>query len=313
MRKKSESVVKAGLLKTERLSACPLCGFSNIIRDIRGNDYETAIGAFDIYTCGKCGITFTNPRIAADDLDKLYALRMTADFPKTRGFANYLRAFAISRSLKFVKRFVPGNQLCVLDYGCGEGTFSVEIAKKNWVLKLVSCDFHEKAPLSILRTNSIRYISYSKFLENDSLYDLVFCRHVLEHLREPKLFLENIKLKIKPGGFLVVEAPNYDSVWKKIFGKYFQPLYVPRHLFHFTKKTMVDILSEFSIKKISFIHTPIMGKSISYLTGISMDNISLGGLLLFPIQITVDFLCGKSTALLFIAQKIDEEERPCTY
>jgi hypothetical protein len=52
---------------------------------------------------------------------------------------------------------------------------------------------------------------------------------------------------------------------------------------------------------------------ISYLTGISMDNIFLGGLLLFPIQITADFLCWKSTALLFIAKKVDEEERPRTY
>ena len=307
MRKKSDSVGKGGLLKTERLFACPLCGSPNIVRTIQGNDFETGIGAFEIYFCKKCGITFTNPRIASDDLDKLYALRMTADFPKTRGFAHYLRVLFISRSLEFVKRLVPGNRLCVLDYGCGDGTFSVEIAKKNWVSKLVSCDFHEKAPLSILQANSIQYISYSKFLENDSMYDLVFCRHVLEHLRDPKLFMENIKLKIKPGGFLVIETPNFDSVWKKIFGKYFQPLYVPRHLFHFTKKTMSAFLHEFSIKRISFVHTPIMGKSISYLTGISMDNISLGGLLLFPIQIMVDFLCGKSTALLFIVQKIDEE------
>jgi SAM-dependent methyltransferase len=45
----------------------------------------------------------------------------------------------------------------------------------------------------------------------DAHFDLIWCSHVIEHLRKPLEFLEECKRVLKPGGHLILRTPNIRS------------------------------------------------------------------------------------------------------
>jgi SAM-dependent methyltransferase len=66
-------------------------------------------------------------------------------------------------------------------------------------------------------------------------FDLIWCSHVIEHLREPLEFLEECKRVLKPGGHLILRTPDIQkfkfSFWRD-----------PTHVSPFTKTSLEKIL-----------------------------------------------------------------------
>jgi hypothetical protein len=117
--------------------------------------------------------------------------------------------------------------------------------------------------------------------------------------------LGQLKQKLNISGYLIIEVPNFNSVWRKIFGQYFSGLYVPRHLFHFDVETLRNTLEklDFRIDSVKLAHLPLLPASFSYLTGLPLKNLGISGIILFPMQIVVDQLFRSSTILIAVAQK----------
>ena len=61
-------------------------------------------------------------------------------------------------------------------------------------------------------------------------YDVVTLWHVIEHLPDPWKVLEAISIKLNPGGFLVLAAPNPDSFQFFLLRRYWPHVDAPRHL-----------------------------------------------------------------------------------
>lgn len=93
----------------------------------------------------------------------------------------------------------------VLDVGAGEGVHAELLASKG---KMVTCiDYGEsvyfkkkKSPVSVIVADFCEYKFYQQ-------YDCVWCSHVLEHQRNPGLFLEKVYSVLKEGGVLAVTVP----------------------------------------------------------------------------------------------------------
>jgi len=73
-------------------------------------------------------------------------------------------------------------------------------------------------------------------------YDLVTLWDVLEHLYQPLDSLRRVHSLLKPGGVLIVNVPNLDSVESKLLGRHWGHLDIPRHLWHFTPSTLRRML-----------------------------------------------------------------------
>jgi 2-polyprenyl-3-methyl-5-hydroxy-6-metoxy-1,4-benzoquinol methylase len=82
-------------------------------------------------------------------------------------------------------------------------------------------------------------------------FDVVLLLHVIEHLNDPFTALHQISDLIRPGGFLVLETPRYDTPSFR-FLKGRERSVIPEHLHYFTRQSMLTMCRDagFSARKV---------------------------------------------------------------
>ena len=289
-------------IQTEPVSGCPVCGSTEFETEISSRDFESSTGRFCVERCLQCAMRFTNPRPTAQSHFDLYRSRQSADYVKSQGITDYLRALALRR---WISTIVAHSGHCdpVLDYGCGDGFFSRQLARCGRLSNIAAVDLHDLPPAALENQHAVRYLSFEQLQKENGQYQLVFCRHVIEHLSDPSLLLGQLERLLMPGGTLVVEVPNFDSVWRKIFGPYYFGLYLPRHLLHFDGHSLCKLFGRYRQVRLYHTHTPVVGQSLGYLSGTSVGNLGLIGLSLYPLQVLVDRIARSSSVLSLVLRK----------
>jgi len=72
-------------------------------------------------------------------------------------------------------------------------------------------------------------------------YDVISMWHVLEHVSDINQRIGDIYRLLKPGGYFIAALPNPQSWDAKHYRKYWAAWDVPRHLFHFSEKNIVQL------------------------------------------------------------------------
>ena len=73
---------------------------------------------------------------------------------------------------------------------------------------------------------------------NSETFEWITFWESLEHHANPTEALERAYDLLKPGGYCCIEVPNFGAFWRMVFGRYWLPLLMPQHLFHFTKQSL---------------------------------------------------------------------------
>ncbi len=161
--------------------------------------------------CTNCGYIFTEPNdgLKLDIYDSgHYEIRGFKLVPFLINLPDYLYFIAI---LKF--RGLKNNSL-ILDFGCGKGFFL-------YLLKLLGYKNLYGLETSKPRAEFSRRLTgliisedfYSSGKIIDKKYDLISLIHVLEHIPDPFLFLDNLILGgVENGGCVLIEVPNIKSI-----------------------------------------------------------------------------------------------------
>ncbi len=128
-----------------------------------------------------------------------------------------------------------------LDVGCGRGHFLAAMRRRGWSVHGVepSPQAAERAREEYglpIQTGALRDVSRS--VE----FDVVTLWHVLEHVADPVEFLGDVWRVLRPGGLVVIETPNVDSVDRRLFGRHWMGWDPPRHLHLFGPRTLAAIL-----------------------------------------------------------------------
>ncbi|MCK5782247.1 MAG: class I SAM-dependent methyltransferase [Flavobacteriales bacterium] len=140
----------------------------------------------------------------------------------------------------------------ILDIGCGAGDFLNFCKTKGWSVSGVEPS--EKAreiSESKLGIKINSDLSLNHFA--DSSFDVVTMWHVLEHRYDIMETMSELKRIVKPGGLIVIALPNYKSYDAKYYKKFWAAYDVPRHLFHFSRKT-IEIIFKKNELELSKIH-----------------------------------------------------------
>lgn len=90
-------------------------------------------------------------------------------------------------------------------------------------------------------------------------FDLAVLYHVFEHFRDPRSELRQLRGLVRPGGVLVLETPDVETIWFRLLGERWRQI-IPDHLFFFSPATLGRLLQEEGWTVLSCRH---VGKSMS--------------------------------------------------
>jgi len=143
-----------------------------------------------------------------------------------------------------ISHLAPPNSR-VLEIGCGAG--GIVSAFTNNGYNTSGIDFDERfLEFGRQRRLDLRGDTLEEWSEN---VDVVVLSHVLEHLTNPRDFLEKIHGILKEQGLLVIEVPNVYSIGRT-YGGSFRTYIQFAHVFHFDRWSLDKILGASGFKRI---------------------------------------------------------------
>lgn len=136
----------------------------------------------------------------------------------------------------------------LLDVGCGNGEYLSFAQSCGWDVKGVEPD---REAVETMRAAGLDVTcSTAEHLPFPAEeFDVVRSWHSLEHTYSPITALSEIKRVLKPDGHLLLSVPNYGCYQSRNLGKYWPPLEIPRHLHHFTDRSLNAALEKTGLRK----------------------------------------------------------------
>jgi SAM-dependent methyltransferase len=215
-------------------------------------------GKFDIVTCSVCGFVYLNPRPPENDSIKLYP-RQYYSFLKWNEEVNFVRAFYRKIKWRALSRFnltrFPGvpkfmEKGRILDFGCGSGEILGILKRVGW--ETYGIEINNEAA-EYARSRDLKV--YSQELKSigfpDGHFDVIRISSVLEHLYDAPQILKEFHRILKNEGQLLVICPNFESFSSRLFKERWFHLDAPRHLYHFTPKSLSRFLNDHRFQIIS--------------------------------------------------------------
>lgn len=117
-----------------------------------------------------------------------------------------------------------------LDVGCGNGALLRAIAAALPQWRSVGTELDDRNRAVVEAIPGVERLHAGTLEELDGTFDAISLVHVLEHLESPVAFLEALRGRLNPGGFLIVESPLSR-------GNYFD-LAIADHVTHFDETTL---------------------------------------------------------------------------
>ena len=106
--------------------------------------------------------------------------------------------------------FVPQNIKKTLEFGCGQGNFSV-LLKKQYSVEAWAVELHEEsAQLAAQKLDRVLCMDAMRSLESlpDGYFDCIFFLDLLEHLADPYSLLDKCRDKLSEKGVVIASIPN---------------------------------------------------------------------------------------------------------
>jgi SAM-dependent methyltransferase len=226
---------------------CPCCFSTSVFPALSAKDYTVSNEAFEIWHCDDCTARFTQRVPDAAGIGPYYQSANYVSHSDTeKGFINRLYHMVRNHTLKSKRKLVQkltgrgtGN---LLDVGAGTGAFSNTMLHAGWNITALEPD--DTARQNAANKYGLQLQSPDNLFKLDAAqFDAITMWHVLEHVHELHSYLEQFYKILKPGGKLIIAVPNYTSHDAKAYGEFWAAYDVPRHLYHFSPKSM-DILGK---------------------------------------------------------------------
>ncbi len=262
----------------ERLGNCPVCGGSRremLHDDARDRVFFCAPGRWSLWRCLDCRSAYLDPRPTPSTIGLAYRGYYThhpVPSGPTRGFLSpfrnavlndYLRAHYASRrrpwlpfgrllllpyprDRRSVAQWVrhlppPGPDSVCLDIGCGNGEFFEAAQACGWRIHGLEPD-----PVAAEIARGRGAVVHVGGLPDTGLgtnaYHAVTLNHVIEHVHDPRLAVEESWRLLRPGGTLWIATPNIQALGYRRFGVHWRGLEPPRHLVLFNPTSLTDLL-----------------------------------------------------------------------
>ena len=234
------------------VSSCPVCAQpGKLMVDFP----QTFHGyRFSLHSCNGCGLGYTFPTPSEDLLDKIYSgeyWMREKTVQKQGAIGRLVHKFSEVRLAATIKpllrKLKPG--AFILEVGSGSGQLASYLKKKGYNVEVT--DISQDILDEIKTLHSIDgYCGRLEEIEFSHAYDVIILNNVLEHLSDPVQTLKRTEQLLTPRGLVFIEVPNIASFQFKLFKRFWFPLQIPQHLFHFSPASLQVIAHQASLRKI---------------------------------------------------------------
>lgn len=196
-----------------------------------------SVRGLTVYLCDHCGLMQSLPRID-------HAPRRTAAISAGADWGNvrYGKGFRTEACLSILSKRADLTQpLSVLDVGSNRGSFARALLAEAPRAQLTCVEPDERVARSCANVERIE--SVCARIEDtsfrDETFDVIHSCHTIEHLKSPRAVLAEHWRTLKPGGLLIIDAPNVALISSDDI---VEEWFIDKHLFHFSAGTLARLL-----------------------------------------------------------------------
>lgn len=288
------------------MNSCPICTTEMKFKFVT-KDYLVTGESFDIVECEACSIRTTTPFPDKKIIGNYYSSddyishddKVSGIFDSIYGL---VRTYQLNKKKKLIGKYFNKSDGKILDIGCGAGDFLQYMKENHWNINGV--DTSNKARKIANNKLNIKVMGPKDWINNKEKYDVITCWHSLEHVHEPWVYLDKIKKSLTVDGFLIVALPNYQSTDAKIYKEFWAAYDTPRHLYHFTIKSMNKTIKPHGLNIESIYRMNFDPFYVSMLSAKHMGKSFMSGLINgFKSWTLSIFSKDKCSSLIFIIKK----------
>ena len=233
-------------------SSCPCCNSGKIAIALSAKDHTVSGETFQVWHCGNCTARFTQNVPDQAQINKYYKSEAYISHSDTqKGLINRMYHMVRKRTLagkkKLVQKYTGLSAGKLLDIGAGTGAFLHTMNRSGW--EVTGFEPDDTARENAKRLFGIRLqVPDELFQLAPQSFDAITLWHVLEHVHDLHLYMDQFKKLLKPSGVLIVAVPNYTSYDANVYRENWAAYDVPRHLYHFSPASVTQLLLQHGLQ-----------------------------------------------------------------
>ena len=251
---------------------CCICGVDDAVvlyesTNVKSKTHQELINEFRssgdeflfdrVVRCNRCGLVYVNPRFNGELISLAYSEGSDENFVSQA----LMREGTFTQCIEMVERYAKKGHL--LDIGTASGSFPFVAKKRGWDVYALEpskwlCDWAKKNYNIDVRCGVLGDKDY-----DNHFFDVVTMWDVLEHTLNPKEELIKVNRILKSQGILVINFPNVDSIFAKLFKRKWW-FFLSVHLYYFNQKTLGRLLGDCGYELIA-VKRHIQSLSLGYL------------------------------------------------
>ncbi|MDJ0864817.1 MAG: class I SAM-dependent methyltransferase [Myxococcota bacterium] len=216
---------------------CPLCHANDALPSPYRSD------PFAVVRCARCRLWYLSPRLPKARMQALYERGDYYAGGET-GYADYpgqeesLRATFRRLLAALARRGLTGGSL--LEVGCGYGYFLAEA--EAFFERREGTEFAPEA-IERARRHADRIHPGGPEVLPDARFDCIVAIQVIEHVYEPVGFLRGLLRSLRPGGAIVLAAPDMGSFWRHLSQSRWPSFKYPEHVAFYDGATLRALMA----------------------------------------------------------------------
>lgn len=211
-------------------------------------DHSVSKEIFELYYDEDLDMLITSPQPDLQNLGRYYESEDYISHTDNKRSVfekayHFVKSIALKNKLNLINS-EQSQKGKILDIGAGTGDFLLTAKNDGW--NVIGVEPSERAK-NIAKQKGISFVEETSLIENNS-FDVITMWHVLEHVPNLELQIQELKRLLKPTGTLIIAVPNFKSYDANYYKEFWAAFDVPIHFWHFSKKAIKSLFEKVDMK-----------------------------------------------------------------